>query len=240
MNRATPGLLLATAYVATAICSSREAQASVVTSVDSFETVMSSPPATDWGVFAIGTPQTGTDILGTRQVSTIAYWQATPIHEISIVGSGDGEAVITTRGDGHGSGARVQLRGTISYRNFGVLNLSAPGQTIRMAGSGVYGHLGAATVISVTISSTTGSSVAEVLLSESSALGNIDFDTSSLVGTADLANVSGIDLTVRSDCGINAYFSLEYRMNQLLVLPCPSTAPLLALAGLTARGRRRR
>jgi hypothetical protein len=109
-----------------------------------------------------------------------------------------------------------------------------------MAGSGVYGHLGAATVISVTISSTTGSSVAEVLLSESSALGNIDFDTSSLVGTADLANVSGIDLTVRSDCGINAYFSLEYRMNQLLVLPCPSTAPLLALAGLTARGRRRR
>lgn len=218
------------------------AMASVTTNIDSFGTVMSAPLATDWGVSAVGTPQTGADVLGTRQVTSIAYWQSTLIHEISFVGSGDGSLAIRTRGDGAGSNAWVQVRGTIAYRNFGLLDLSADGQALRLAGQGVYGvhGWGGITTLGITLHSAGGSSTATVDLTSNGVLNDLTFELNQFSGSADMTSVSGIDFTVRSSCGVNGGVSFDYEATEFSVVPAPAAAPLLALAGLTARGRRRR
>jgi hypothetical protein len=212
-----------------AFCLSTVAQAGVLV-VDSFTTAQ-----TDWFT-------TGSGHLGERWKWNESYGND-PIVRNTLDILGDGRANIDLAASSPtNSGQFRYVVWRLTYQNFAPISVDG-GAQITLRGNGTAAAFGTDTPVSnpsrFQISAFVDGGFqlngGVAVSSQSGTLGNITFDLS---GVSSLSFLR-LEFSVLADGGDA---SLQYELDEITIspIPGPATAPLLALAGLTARGRRRK
>jgi hypothetical protein len=246
--RLMPRVAIAATVIAGTSITGHDALAAI--SLDTFTTATGSGTTQtfgEWGYQTWSAPAvTGTGILGTRTLTSRVWGNALPYYANAVLTSNSAStALLEANAFVSGWNNVGNWRVDINYGNFGTLDLSSPMTDLIVRGSGTFANFRSGTSVKVILADSATSASTSVELHRSwewstATVGDIRVPLDSLGATVDLHAISSVTIQFFSNMGGDAHSVVNYEIDALSIVPAPAAAPLLALVGLTARGRRRR
>jgi len=205
----------------------------------------------EWGYQTWNAPSvSGAGVLGTRTLSSRVWGNGLPYSPLAtLTTNSPTTARLQTSAGVSGWNNVGYTRLDIGYGNFGTLDLRSPQMTeLLIRGNGTFSNWRGGSSVSVFMTDSTGSQVGySHFLHDGNAGANVSLTDIRIplagfdIGADfNLAAVTSVTIRFNAYISGDGWASSDYEIDSLSIIPAPAAAPLLALAGLTARSRRRR